>query len=535
MSADFDFIVVGSGCTGAVAAETLISRGFRVHMIDGGLTDEHYKSIIPEKDFVSIRSNDKEQHRYFLGDDFESLPKDHVSTGAQLTPGRQHIIRETERLLKVVSEDFTPMESLALGGLGAGWGLGSCVFSDQELIKCSLDAEEMRTAYQQAADIIGISGEQDDALQYTSAHIKNVQQALPADRVAQRLLHHYSNKKNRLNQKGFYLGRPALALLSEGRQDRQGNSLRDMDFYDDHGYSAYRPQITIEQLKRNRQFLYSGGWMVTSFDDGENHATVSAINIATNERQQFRAKKVILASGVLGTARIVMRSMPGGKDSRLPLMCNPYTYMPCIILSLMGKKIPDKNFGFAQLSLFHDQQLLHEDVAMASIYSYRSLLLFRLLGETPLNFRDGRKIMQYLLSGLLIAGIHHPETFGTEQFITLKKDDDSPTGDVLHIRYQRGAQKDSSVLRREQLFRKAFRVLGAWPLKTVHPGHGSSIHYAGTLPFSAVEKPFTLNPDGQLHGTNNIYVADGSGFTFLPAKGLTLSLMANAIRVCRKI
>jgi choline dehydrogenase-like flavoprotein len=65
----------------------------------------------------------------------------------------------------------------------------------------------------------------------------------------------------------------------------------------------------------------------------------------------------------------------------------------------------------------------------------------------------------------------------------------------------------------------------------LYPGHGSSIHYAGTLPFSDMEKPYTLSPDGRVWGTNKIFVADGSGFAYLPAKGLTLSLMANAHRV----
>ncbi len=41
----------------------------------------------------------------------------------------------------------------------------------------------------------------------------------------------------------------------------------------------------------------------------------------------------------------------------------------------------------------------------------------------------------------------------------------------------------------------------------------------------------TLAPDGRLHGTANVWVADGSGFRFLPAKGVTLTLMANAHRV----
>ena len=57
---------------------------------------------------------------------------------------------------------------------------------------------------------------------------------------------------------------------------------------------------------------------------------------------------------------------------------------------------------------------------------------------------------------------------------------------------------------------------------------GASIHYAGTLPFGTGEGPFRLRPDGRLFESDHVWVADGSGFRYLPAKGLTLSLMANA-------
>ena len=76
----------------------------------------------------------------------------------------------------------------------------------------------------------------------------------------------------------------------------------------------------------------------------------------------------------------------------------------------------------------------------------------------------------------------------------------------------------------------ALRTLGCYPLKRVKPPAGGSIHYAGTLPYSVDERPFSLATDGRLHRTRRVYVADGSGFRFLPAKGLTLTLMANAHR-----
>jgi len=68
-------------------------------------------------------------------------------------------------------------------------------------------------------------------------------------------------------------------------------------------------------------------------------------------------------------------------------------------------------------------------------------------------------------------------------------------------------------------------------VKRVAPGEGSSIHYAGTLPIDLTDRELTCDQECRLRGTSNVYLADGSVFGYLPAKGLTLSIMANADRV----
>jgi hypothetical protein len=214
---------------------------------------------------------------------------------------------------------------------------------------------------------------------------------------------------------------------------------------------------------------------------------------------------------------------------------SPYAYIPCLLPKRIGKAMPERNSGFAQLSLFHDPGGTHDNVAMASIYSYRSLLLFRLLREVPLNFNDARLLMRYLLAGILIMSIHHPESASPGKFLELAPDPASPTGDCLRASYQLDKAEQSAVNDREKRFVRAIRRLGAWALKRIYPGHGSSIHYAGTLPFSAQGQAFTLHPSGRLHGAQNVFVADGSGFAYLPAKGLTFSLMANAHLVAKRL
>ncbi len=510
-----------------MAAQTLAEAGEHVLILDGGIHDEHYHELHAQQNFSFLRRTDAAQHRYFLGDKFESLPDDELGTGAQLTPARQFLVKDVDKFLPLHGENFSPMESLALGGLGGGWGLGCCVFSENELKLAGLPVDKMNSAYQVVADRIGINSNTDDARKFTAAHIQHTQHVPPLDSTAETILKKYNSKKNALNQKGFFLGRPALALLTEAKNGRKATSLNDMDFYDDKEKAAYRPAITIDELRKKPNVSYEGGWLIISFSEVENVVCVNALNLTTKEKKTFTCKKLILAPGVLGTARIVLRSMKGGSERKLPILCNPYTYIPCIVPSRLGKKMAEHNSGFAQLSFFHDADGKQSDVAMASIYTYRSLMLFRLLRETPLNFKDGRILMQHILPALIIAGIHHPEKYSEDQFLQLEKDEESPTGDHLHVHYKK-TNSQKTIISREKKYVSALRKIGAYALKKIRPVNGASIHYAGVLPFNETGQEFTLSPEGKLHGTKNVFVADGSGFKFLPAKGLTLSLMANA-------
>jgi hypothetical protein len=138
-------------------------------------------------------------------------------------------------------------------------------------------------------------------------------------------------------------------------------------------------------------------------------------------------------------------------------------------------------------------------------------------------------------TGLLIMGIHHPEKPGENKFIELQKDAKTLLGDKLKASYVLSSGEKERITEREKLYIRAMRSLGAYALKRIDPGMGSSIHYAGTLPFTSENSGVGIQKNGKLNNSKNIYVADGSGFLYLPAKGLTFSLMANAHNVARNV
>ena len=532
MQLKFDYIVVGSGATGAIAAYSLVEAGVNVAVLDVGVEDEQYKNIIPNKDFISIRKEDTEQQNYFLGKQFEGIPWETTKVGSQLTPPRNFLTQFTEKLIPFQSDSFKPMESMAKGGLGSGWGLGCYVFSKPELAAIGLDETEMTKAYEAVASHIGISGTKDDGAPYCLGNLQNVQ---PVSNLEQNLCgvyNTYNKQKNKLNKKGIFFGRSALALLTENKGERSAVQYKDMDFWTDKNKSAYRSWITIDELSKKPNFSYHKNCLVLKFKEHAEGIDVVVKRTDTNEEQIFTCKKLILSPGVLGTARIVIRSFDYKKE-QLPIICNPYCYIPCIQWRMLGKQTEQYKTSLGQLVVYLDENRDNFDVGMAALFSYRSLLLFKLIKETPLNFADARIIMQYLQSSFTIAGIHHPEKGSSTKFIKMQQNVNTYTGDMLTGQYILSEQEIKMNKLREQKIKSALKILGCQPLKTVHTPHGGSIHYAGTLPFNDSGEAFTLHANGKLAGTKNVFVADGSGFNYLPAKGLTFTLMANAYNVAK--
>ncbi len=534
-----DYIVIGSGCTGAMAAQTLVEAGVKVLMLDVAIDDNKYKSIFPDKNFVDIREQEKDQSAYLLGEKFEGIQTEGIQagdakTGAQLTPSRKHLIEKVAELLPIYSNSFFPMESLAYGGLGSGWGVGCCQFSKAEIEKVGLNYDEMLKGYQWVGDRIGISGELNDIAPYTLGQLENYQPALKTDANAQTLFKAYENKKYKLNENGFFMGRTSLAVITKEFNGRKPYHYQDTDFYSDKNESAYRPWITIERLKKKSLFQLQNNAFVSSFSENENEVEIHYYDLSSKEKKTVHAKKVIFASGPLGTARVVLRSF-NAYEQQLPLLCNPYTYIPCVQWRMLGKELEKERSGFSQLSLFHDPNKNNFDVAMASIYSYRSLMLFKIVMESPLNFYDSRIIMNYLMPAFTIMGIHHPESYSDGKYLQLQKNANTLTNDKLYAEYKLRTEEKIRIKEREKKYIKAMRSLGCFAIKQIDPGMGASIHYAGTLPFNNKGKPFTLAHNGRLNGAKNVFVADGSGFSYLPAKGLTFSLMANAHNVAKNV
>jgi choline dehydrogenase-like flavoprotein len=525
-----DHVVVGSGITGAEAAHALVAGGAKVLMLDGGLRDTTYAPLIPARDHLTLREQDAAQHRYFLGDRLEGVPWG--AAAHTLTPPRQHLVAETERWLPFLG-DFTRMESLAYGGLGGGWGAGAAVYTPDELTACGLDPAVLGPAYETVGRRVGLAAEPDDATPYCARGLTTLQPPLRMDASISALHAVYRRQRAALRSRGIVMGKMPMTVLTRPLGERGANPYTDMEFWADHAKAVYRPWMTVDELRRQERFEYRDGRFVTRFEEHPDHVAVHALRLDTREPEVVRARRLVLGTGALGSARLVMRSQPGLEWR--PLLTNAYCIAPCLHLRRLGHALERDRTSLGQLEMFLDPRGDGRDVRMVSLYTYRSLLLFKLVKEMPLALADGLPIMRLLAPAIVLATINHPDHPAPGKGVRRVPAADSPTGDALRAEYARSADERREDDACERRIVGAMASLGAPALKRQVMHDGATVHYAGTLPFGDGTTPGTLAADGRLAGTRRVYVADGSGLRDLPGNGLTFTLMAWAHVVGRTL
>jgi hypothetical protein len=531
-----DVLVIGSGISGAMMARGLLDAGATVAMIDPG-ADSQLRDRVPDLPFQELRRSDPNQRSYLIGDNFEGVPAPGVKVGAQLTPPRQHIQKGSDKLLPSESSTFFPLMPLAIGGLGASWGAACFTFEEEELRRMGLDPVQFAGYYQRAADLAGISADpESEANARLWRGVPRHQPPLDIDDNAQRILDRHRQNPTALHRRGMTLGRIPMAILSQDVSgDRRANPYFDTDFYGDVRKSIYRPAYVIHKLRERPEFSYLGRRLALRFEDRGDAVTVETRNLETDELERHEARRIVLCAGALNSARLALHSL-GLEGVKSPILCNPYTYMPTVNLAMLGHEARDRRHSMAQLGGALEAVGVGDVYGCYQMYSYRSLLLFKLVKEMPLPPSLGLTVARVLQNSLAIFGIFFADEQQDSKFVSVRGGGAADQMPVAQFEYRQTEAEIRKQSKHESIFASALRSLHCIPIGKIDPGKAGSIHYAGTIPLeNPFDRRFHANPDGTLEGARNVYLGDGAAWNFLPAKGLSFTLMANALRVADQL
>lgn len=525
-----DVLIIGSGPGGVNVAYPLCEAGLDVTMLDYGNDDHTYAPLIPHESFETIRRGDPNQHRYFLGDEFEGVLMGDIRVGTKLTPPRLHTMADAPELLPVSTDGFAANQSLALGGLAASWGSGALPFRPEETRDMALSRDELEPNYQRVTERVGICGTAADDLGRLYGDCGGLLPPIDLDSGAEKVLARYQARREQLRERGFLLGRSRLAVCTREHRGRGPHQYRDMEYWADTDQSVYRPRYTLEELKGFDNFTYLDRRLALGFEEQKGGTVqVKTKHADTGQPETHSARALVLAAGTLGSARLALGSS-GAYGRRVPLLSNPYTYVPTLNLAMLGQKPRDARCSLGQVGMHFANPQAGRPAIHCYLFSYRSLLTFKLLKEAPLPHRELLRIMRALMPVFGVLTIFHQDLPTPDKYAVLRQTKGEGP-DLMEISYRYSEQEQGDRRASEKEFMRLCRKLGLLGLKALRRAPGASIHYSGTLPMAREGGELTCDTSGRLRPYQRVYVADGSLISPLPATMLTLTIMALADRV----
>jgi choline dehydrogenase-like flavoprotein len=512
-----DVVIVGSGLAGTSAAYAL--RGRDVLVLDVG----HRPPGVPPLDanIYEMRQKERDLFPLLIGERFEGLHnlyQRRISLKLK-APFMSYIVQDADRLSPLRSETFEPVMSFAQGGLANAWGAGVYRFNQRDLEEFPFGAEDLAPYYDQLAAHMGVCGSDDDLAPFFG-HEPVLLPPLRLSRFAAGMQRAYEKHKPAFQRNGVFIGRPRLAVLTEPHNHREAYRYENLEFFKPLNPAVYNPVFTLDELIRNRQVSLRRGRLVTRYKELPSHVEVVSTDLSTGATECIQARSLFLAAGTLNTAKLVLRSNDDC-ETRLPLLDNGMCSIPLFRLDRIGSALEVNDTSMAQLNVVH-QDPGNGEISQATLYGTTGPLRSDVLFQFPLAISTSLLWSRYVAPAMGLLMLFYPGRKRPGNYIKL-----DATG-ALEAEY---APEPASEVERKLI--RMFRKIGflSAPAMCQRPPMGSSIHYAGTLPMKHRPGRYETFPNGRLFESERIYVVDGACFPTLPAKNLSFTIMANAMRV----
>lgn len=522
MFENYDIIIVGSGPAGVSTAFPLVEQGMKVLMLDA---DKGRSLDLPDKPYLKSRFEDPEQWRWMLGEDYHSLKnKDAVSPKLR-APTHVSVFENYGQVNKIDVKDFVAVGSLAKGGLSRAWGGGVACLNEKELQPYPFSLDDIRPSYAAVANRIGISGAIDDDLSDFFNLDAWAQPPIAMDDMHQSLYRRYGRKKVSLQKMGFKLGRSRITVLSRDGAERKACDAYGNCLWGCSRKAIYTSAYEISSLKKYPNFQYFSDFVVDRVVS-RNDSLKGVCGIFKGQQTEMWAKKIVLAAGTLATTRIALQALE--IYERIPLLSCPIAAFLVWVPSMFGAG-RERSFGLGQLS--YSVALQSGISGFGSTFSTIGIPVTEFLNYLPVRKRHGIDLLKVLLPSCCVGNLFLPGHLSTAS-LALSQDNR-----LLITGAQTSHKTKELMSEAANLLRKAYWKIGGLllPMSFTMGRTGSDIHYAGTLPMKEKPVPGQTNVDGELAGLPNIYVTDGACLSTQNEKSHTLTIMANADRIGRRL
>jgi choline dehydrogenase-like flavoprotein len=241
----------------------------------------------------------------------------------------------------------------------------------------------------------------------------------------------------------------------------------------------------------------------------------------------------------LSTSAIYLRSLLHAGDANpvlTGLMDNRQIHIPFVTPGMFGQPIAADAYQYHRLAVVVEDAQLPAS-CHGQLTTLKAALTHPILQRLPIGLRSAVRLLRNVRSGMGLLNLSFPDTRRRGNQIRLVRTEANGRKSSLQvvIDYHPPAAEHQNHRRVKRRVRRFMRQLGCrtFGFWNSTRNMGASIHYAGTIPMSSTPAPHTVNPIGNSHDFPNLWIVDASVFPSLPAKSLTLTTMANAVRTAR--
>jgi choline dehydrogenase-like flavoprotein len=517
--------VVGSGPSGIACAQKLIAKGARVTMLDAGLQIEDARTMIVRRVQATDRSS---WDRSLLSSYKEGLSVSAKGVKYKTAYGSLFPYKDIAPY-RSVYQDVDACPSYAQGGFSNVWGASSVTYAAEDLKSWPVTPEQLKQYYDEVFSFMPVAGSHAIPGISERAGVSAFDE-LKMSRQVLALNHRIQNLSVQPGVAGFFSGGSRLAV-GPCRNDASEKECVycGLCMYGCPYSLIYNSSSTLEDLKRNKNFKYAAGIFVENLKETGGEVLITIRELSTGHSRILPAEKVYLGSGVLSSARILLRSYDAYDK---PIFCldSQYFLLPLISSWATKNAAREEVHTLAQLCL-RIKKSSSDQASFLQIYGYNDLYQRALRSLFGFSYPVFQGFFNMLLERLfLVQGYLHSD-YSSKIKIELKRN--AGGSDELFLEGVRN-MKTSAVLNDVlRVLKSMGRKTGVFPvtprLDRCRPGRG--YHSGGTFPMCAVPRFGESDLWGRPHGFKNVHLVDASVFPTIPAGPITVNVMANASRI----
>ena len=501
----------------------------RVLMLNAGRETTDNSEINKHDTLRRLRQSSK-HWKIMIGERFERFEADRSASPKYRVPAYHQAFIEFKQRYTIRTDNFTVYGSLARGGLSNLWGAGVSRFDDVDLKEFPIGFEDLRRSYQHVTQRIGVSGSNDDDLSDFHGREESLQPPLVPRGNARLLYNRYLSRPGPAHKRGVSLGHNRSAILTLDHQNRQGCVNCGLCTYGCASQSIWSAQHDLAKLLQFPNFNYRDGAFVSYLRRLDTGYEVGVGPDRHRVTGKIQAKRVVLASGTIGSTRLVMDAL-GLHGKNRELLSSMMAFFAFVMPHWrIGGLVDEDVFGIGQLSFRVAEPNSYERYSSGYIFLADTNPISDFLHYMPFAYPLSRRIARRL-QPILLLGTCYLDGSYSRNTIRVR-----PSGDV-EIRGDCTSSAAPAIDTMITQLGGALMHYGAYLLPgSISLGDvGADSHYAGTVPMRTAPRVGEANSHGEVQGLPGVYVVDGSALTTLPAKVHTLSIMANADRIATKI